>query len=397
MAKKTTKYAPGGDQQAIAKIANEIYGGYPEMFEAHGWDWPGSKAMALSSKLIKDYYGSIEAFEAYRSLDNLPEDPFADNPSIWIKAFHGFHPPSWACVGWKSETRLNTVKGETSSPFIMVIWVTESAPKHDKRLRGRIAGFYELSHETGRRAEFMEPWQDARHEKGKWEHSFRARRAWKILPEFMPKLKDFHPDVIAGKRSQATGNWSEPLPQESIEKLKALPRVEVPVFGVKRNIDPTISVLSSQGRQNRKGYVRGGTSNQSGYYVPPEQNSKKSLYILKLKGDASVWLDDDVAGQNIYKVGLSISPQTRCDCFNYGMPDGAFSWVIDRTTVMDEDDMYPDFKTAEAGEMAMKKHLGADESKHLGGEFYLADLSTINKAWGLGRDAALAEMRKSNG
>ena len=139
-------FEPGGDQKAITKIANEHYGGYRELFEAHGWRWTGQKAMADSSTLVKDFYGTIANFAQYRDVNGLPENPFNNTPSVFIKAFHGFHPASWACVGWKSSTRLETMLSQTSSPFIMAIWVTEKAAKHDEHMKGKVVGFLSLIH-----------------------------------------------------------------------------------------------------------------------------------------------------------------------------------------------------------------------------------------------------------
>lgn len=386
------EFKPGGDQQAITKIANEHYGGYRELFDAHGWPWTGQRAMSDSSKLIKNFYGSIANFVKYRDTDGLPENPFHDQPSAYIKAFHGFHPLSWGCVGWKSLTRLETMIEETTSPFIMAIWVTHKAANHDKHMKGKVVGFYELSHETGRRAEFMEDWQDARHEHGKWEHSFRARRAWEIIPEFRPTLKNFFPEVITGKRSQATGNWSEPLPLAQISKLQNYPRREVPVFKINRAIKPNIihPKLSKS-----KGYVRGGTFRRNSYEVGEPKNTEKELYILKLKGDAVAFAGSAAAGKSIFKVGLSMSPQFRLNALNSALPKGNYSWVLHRTTVGEGHHSYPSFTIAEIGEMAMKKYLGVSPDKsenHLNGEFYMATEDMINEAWKAGRSAALAAM-----
>jgi hypothetical protein len=281
---------------------------------------------------------------------------------------------------------------KTSSPFIMAIWVTEKAAKHDESLRGKVVGFYELSHETGPRAEFMEPWQDERHEKGKWEHSFRARRAWEILPEFRPTLKKFFPGLITGNRSQTAGNWSEPLPKVQISKLQNYPRREVPVFNIDRVIEPNIihPKLSKS-----KGYVRGGTFRRSSYEVGEPKNTEKELYILKLKGDAVAFAGPAADGKSIYKVGLSMSPQFRLNALNSALPKGNFSWVIHKTTAGDGHDIYPNFKIAEIGEMAMKKYLGVSPGNvdnHLNGEFYMATVDMIIEAWEAGRTAALAAM-----
>lgn len=55
-------HEPGWDAKAIARIAKEKYGGTQQMFEAHGWSERGSKMMIAQQRLVKERYGSIEAF-----------------------------------------------------------------------------------------------------------------------------------------------------------------------------------------------------------------------------------------------------------------------------------------------------------------------------------------------
>ena len=60
---KSEKYQSGGDAQVIAKIARENYGGYKEMFEAHGWPERGQYMMRKVQKRVAEHYGSVKAFE----------------------------------------------------------------------------------------------------------------------------------------------------------------------------------------------------------------------------------------------------------------------------------------------------------------------------------------------
>ena len=58
-------HEPGWDAKAIARIANEKFGGLQEMFEAHGWSERGSKMMISQQRLVKEHYGSVAAFVKY--------------------------------------------------------------------------------------------------------------------------------------------------------------------------------------------------------------------------------------------------------------------------------------------------------------------------------------------
>ena len=69
------------------------------------------------------------------------------------------------------------------------------------------------------------------------------------------------------------------------------------------------------------------------------------------------------------------------------MPQGAFSWKIDRTNKTCGLRSYPNHEVAVRGENAMKKHLAA-HADWLGGEFYLATEDDIDAAWEAGCRAA---------
>ena len=309
-------------------------------------------------------------------------DPFARNPSVWIKAFYGYDPESWGCVGYNQPGRIDTLISSTTNPFIMAIWVTFDS---NDPAAGKLAGFMEVTHEKGRRADFIAPFQDDAHEKGKWEYSLRASRAWEILPEFQPKIRDFYPDMQTGKRERASGRWAEKLPDQYVEKLKALPRREVKVYGSDAEITPDIVFPPTKG-----GFVKSGPGRRNGFEVGEPRSLEKELYILKLNGDVDAFLGRNGHGQSIYKIGLSISPETRKATLNSAIPNGQFYWSVERTTSRDGDPRYPNHEIAEAGEMAMKEYLGGIKNAHLGGEFYLASEKAIKAAWKLGKSKALA-------
>lgn len=53
---------PGWDAKIIHQIARDEYGSLLGMFEKHGWTERGSKMVPSVQSLVKDRYGSIEAF-----------------------------------------------------------------------------------------------------------------------------------------------------------------------------------------------------------------------------------------------------------------------------------------------------------------------------------------------
>ena len=60
----TSQYAPGGDAKAISEVARRVFGGYTQMFEAHGWPERGSNMMQKVQTRVKEHYGSVAAFDA---------------------------------------------------------------------------------------------------------------------------------------------------------------------------------------------------------------------------------------------------------------------------------------------------------------------------------------------
>ena len=60
--KSADKFRLGGDAKAISEIANRVYGGFAEMFEAHKWPERGSDMMRKVQTRVKQEYGSVAAF-----------------------------------------------------------------------------------------------------------------------------------------------------------------------------------------------------------------------------------------------------------------------------------------------------------------------------------------------
>lgn len=305
-----------------------------------------------------------------------------DIPSVWITSFWGWSPDTWGTVGFTSAGRRDTVRRETSDPFIMVVYVTKRAPNRDPDFRGKVTGIYLVSHVEGHRDEFTAPEHHLRNP-DQWIHSFKAVKAFSFLPEFRLDIDDFDPTLST--RARAVAQYAEEVKPALIEKLRALPFVEVPVYGGPETVAADITFPSS----GRIG-VRAGPVNRSGYSVPGEPlDTPKELYALRLTGDPSIWLGTAAEGRHIFKIGLSVSPKTRRDAFRKMLPEGVFTWDLFRSTRRDGFPPYPSFNAAEAGEWAMKQHLGR-EGQSLGGEFYAATMETFEAAWSSGRAAALA-------
>ena len=162
---QVSDFAQGGDAKAISRIAAEFYGGFRQMFDAHGWDAPGNKLMTSAPALIVERYGSIRKFEAahkVRSEDGYPpgNDIWDRGYSVLFTSFWNWTPETWGTVGWtgvRGLTRRSNLLAQLTDPFITVCYITSNQTYIDRALKGKIAGFYLVSHESGDRDEFTHP------------------------------------------------------------------------------------------------------------------------------------------------------------------------------------------------------------------------------------------------
>jgi hypothetical protein len=90
----------------------------------------------------------------------------------------------------------------------MVVYVTKQGPVADPDIRGKITGFYHVSHITGHRDEFTAPEHHGR-DPEKWQYSLKAIRAFSFLPEYRLDIDTFDPTI----RDRARGGtiWRRSL------------------------------------------------------------------------------------------------------------------------------------------------------------------------------------------
>lgn len=383
-------YQQGGDATAISNVAKTHFGGsYSQMFEKHGWVLEdGQQYMHQASSRIKDTYGSVAAFEAhFLALEQASQNAapvWTDDHSVLFTSFWGWTPETWGTIGWSGErgkTRRENLLTELTDPFICVCYVTSNKTYIDPDLKGMIAGFYLVSHERGNRDGFTHPIHHQR-DPDKWQHSLRAIRAFSFLPEHRLTVPELDPSLL--DRARSVSAMAEVLTDPAlINRLRDTPWHEVDVY---RPHSASPSDVSPA--HNGAGFVPSGPDNSGGYEVSDRAKAlPRQLYVLRLDGDTTAFLGRSVDGAHIYKIGLSVSPDTRRQSLQKSMPMGAFQWSVMNTTRRDGHEPYVQFAAAEAGEMAMKRFLAVN-GEWLGGEFYLADDASILAAWDIGRQAA---------
>lgn len=303
------------------------------------------------------------------------------NISVLFTSFWGWDPATWGAVGWTGKrglTRRANLMAQLSDPFITVCYVTSNQTDTDPDLKGKIAGFYLVSHEFGDRDEFTHPIHHTR-EPSKWRHSNRALRAFSYLPEYRPRAMDVFPDL--GRHARHVSAMGEILTDpQIIERLRSIPCEEVEVY-------QPVAALAASEEEPQRGSVRAGPTASEGYEVTHgSQTLPRDLYILRLKGDVAAYLGRQEEFRSIIKVGLSASPDLRRQALQKAMPRGSFRWTVDRTLKTSGLPLCADHALAVRGEDAMKRHLAA-HADWLGGEFYLANEDDIEIAWRLGCQA----------
>jgi hypothetical protein len=317
-------------------------------------------------------------------------DDIWEGKSVYMKGFHGWTPETWAAIGW-SNNRRETLIRTTTDPFIMVGYVTQSSKGATADIRGKIVGFYIVSHQKGDRNDFTDPIQFQR-EPEKWQKALRAIRAFSFLREYRVDVYDFLP--LLKKNPQSSAYYGVKLDTDKIATLRSLPYQEVPIFDPNHKTSIMVDHAIHMPSLNK---VRGGPQNRSGYIVEGEpRETEKELYALCLDGDTSHFLGESENGRKIYKIGFSISPFARLAAFQKTLPEGTYRWKLHRSTCGDKHQPYPNFEAALAGEDAIKEYL-AQHAKHLGGEFYAVTDAHFQKAWQIGRESALQTINKGGG
>lgn len=323
-------------------------------------------------------------------------DFWTNETSVLFTSYWGWTPETWGTVGWSDDlgfSRRANLLSQLTDPFITVCYVTGDKKHYrDPTLHRRIAGFYLVSHETGDRDQFTHPIHHAT-EPDKWRHSLRAVRAFSYLPEYRIHVSNLEQTLMRGARSIASMGAIITDPALISLFRDETPWVEVDVY------NRTTDARTAQA-ESHQGWVRAGPASRDGYMVSSNISSlPRYLYVLKLAGDTSGFLGKNAGQRAIYKIGLSKSPQMRCQEFQNAMPRGAFDWRIVRPQHGSLSHPGYPFDAAVCGEDAMKqclaRNIGLDCVEWLGGEFYLATEAQIDEAWRRGCEVASAHQERS--
>lgn len=385
---KEAIYNQGGDAQAIKRIANDYYGGYKKMFEAHGWPERSTKIMPAVQSRVVEVYGSVRAFEeAHRQTDLMfPMEAIkSDPPNVWLTSFYGFRPEEWGFLGFADDPRRRGFIQGSQPGVLVVIYGAGEAAKGELN---NVIGIQQCSHQLGNAQQFMYPpaWEAKERDPdraARWNYAVKATRAWRVTPETRMDVRDFAPEATRSGAWQHIGSRGVRLSQAEAANILRLDLQEVDVYGE----NPIIGSMAGRAQEILAPSKAGPVSQNS--FVTRESEGPKHLYILQLKGDTDAFLGRPANGQIIVKAGFSKSPQTRCADHNKAIPKCAFQWDVVHSGPKYGIDPYPSSDHAKRGEREMQIILSQEPNgSSLGGEFFLALPDLVQEAWDKGNRAA---------
>jgi hypothetical protein len=385
---ESSTYTPGGDAQAIKKIANDYYGSYTDMFEAHGWPERSTQMMPAVQSRVVETYGSVRDFEVAHQRGELmfPMEAIKSKPpNVWLTSVYGFRPEEYGFLGFSDPTMRDSFV-KRSKPGVLV--VVYGAPKASKVEQGKIIGIQQCSHCIGPSQQFMSPAAWTRKERdpdraGRWDFAVKATRAWRVTPETWMPVSQFAPETYSSGRGQVIGSRGMPLESREALRILKLDLQEVEVYGE----TPMVASTAGNAKEILAPSKAGPVSQSS--HVAHEAEGPKHLYILKLHGDIDAFLGERANGHFIVKAGFSRSPQIRCIDFNRTLPRCAFRWDVFYSGALSGYEPHPTSEHAKAGERAMQTALCTQpDGRSLGGEFFLATSDLIEQAWKAGNLAA---------
>lgn len=307
-------------------------------------------------------------------------DVWEKDYTVLLTSYWGWDPERWGTLSFTEKGRRDRVRNLTTDPFIGLVYSTIASKYGNKEDRGRICGFYVVSHEDGDRFDLTDPASHST-EPSRWNYGLRPYAAFSFLPEDRIHIRDFWPQRISNGGGSSLAKSGDFVPASKCSPLRELPVEAANLFS------KTTGGFEPQKNTRTKKWVPAFPDRKNGYWVGDrERDLPRRLYILRLHGDEDHFLKKPAEGRWIVKVGLSYSPQARCDEHQKMLPNGRFQWKILYGTPRNSD--LHSYMAAQAGEFEMKKFLGK-HGRHLGGEFYAATQDQIHDAWGHGSRAAL--------
>ena len=371
----------------IREIVHDRYGGYTQLFQAHGWPERGSDMRGAVEPRIAETYGTDQAFERWHLEPTVKplEAIWANPPDVWLTSSYGLSEPYQNFWGFtKEHDRKHFLKN--GCPGTLVVIYAASSHEVRREIQKIVIGLLQVVGPVGPARLFMSDrhWAEKQQDsvrKDNWNYAVRAGRAWQITPESQCWVDEIAPHTCRRENRQNIGRRGARFEHSEACAIPDLDLVEMPIWG-----GPAFEMAVPGLGRDVLSPSRPGPVSQVPHTVS-EAEGPKHLYILTLKGDADAFLGKCALGRMIVKVGFSRSPEARCENYNSMLPRGAFRWIVLRSTFCEQQEPLPSSDHAIAGENRMKKLLNRAGTS-LGGEFFLATSEDIGSAWTQGIEAA---------
>jgi len=300
-------------------------------------------------------------------------------PNVWAKGYWGFTPDNWGCVVVTQPGALTTFVQNAQQGDLVLIYATGSREVSEE-IKSRALGFYQVDLEERATRDCIsdERWQwKLRERPDGWNFAVPSINAWKITqPTGLPFIADVALETKNNSTHIKMATRPVKLTPKDQQRALGLLVESTPVFG--QPYDPSSNIDDDSFSSPHLTPSRG---------VPPysgprgwtEASSQKQLYQLKLNCDPAMllgWSKSTIHGRDIWKVGYSSNPMSRCQHFNNHLPfSNKLRWVLEETS-----EIYQQAQPAFDAECYLKNKL-EKTAKSLGREFYLASEAQMKQVW----------------
>lgn len=306
----------------------------------------------------------------------------AKPPNVWLTSTYGFGPHEWGCLVFTNKKDRENFQNRSIPGALVVIY---GGSKCIAKERGKVLGIFQCSDNEDDTKKYMPPhiWEAKQksENKDRWNHAIEVVRAWQVIPEQRPHVRDFAGISYDPKLGQHISRRGIQLTENEVQKILQFDLVEVDVFGKRQLAGSVIAHGADILTPSSAGCV------SQSPFVTRESEGPKHLYILQLVGNETNFLGQEVGKRIIVKVGMSKSPEIRCNDFNRSLPACEYKWHVLHSTFREGAKPFPSSAHAIAGEDKMKSVLSKTE-RSLGGEFFLSSKASMASAWSLGKVAA---------
>ncbi|KAA6205231.1 MAG: hypothetical protein DU429_03070 [Candidatus Tokpelaia sp.] len=172
------------------------------------------------------------------------QDIVGTSRNIFFKAMYGFDPEEWGGVNFQY---IDKFLKESQEGDLVAIYVTKNAANAPSGYRGKIVGFYEISHKKIGLKDCISPVEQELFKdeikQGKWKDCLKATRAWEIIIKDRKPVEHILPATYSPENARLIDSITPKLTDTETRNLLALRVSERKIYD--KNYD-TAGSLHSQ-------------------------------------------------------------------------------------------------------------------------------------------------------